>query len=72
LAFTDTGTEQAALAEVYRYLCPLVNYWYPTIKVIGKTRLENGRYKKEYERGAKTPYQRLHESLMWGKDTKLS
>jgi hypothetical protein len=37
---------------------PPVNYWYPTIKAIGKRRLENGRY-QEYE---KTPYQRLLES----------
>jgi hypothetical protein len=58
----DTDAEQAALAEVYRYLCPLNNYWYPTIKVIGKRRLENGRYQKEYEPGPKTPYQRLVES----------
>jgi hypothetical protein len=57
----DTDEETAALAEVYRLLCPLVNFWYPSIKVTGKERLENGKLKKSY--GApQTPYQRLLES----------
>jgi hypothetical protein len=41
-----------------RCLYPLNNYWYPSIKIIGKTKLENGRYKKVYEK-PKTPCQRL-------------
>ena len=57
----DTDGEQAALAEVYRWLCPLTNYFYPSIKITGKIKLENGRYKKVYDR-PKTPYQRLLES----------
>jgi hypothetical protein len=58
----DTDEEYTALNEVYRYLCPLINHWYPTIKLRGKERLENGRYKKLYEKSPKTPYQRLLES----------
>ena len=57
----DTDEETAALAEVYRCLCPLVNFWYPSIKVTGKERLENGKMKKSYD-APKTPCQRLLES----------
>jgi hypothetical protein len=38
-----------------------VRLWVPSIKIIGKTKLENGRYKKIYAK-PKTPYQRLLES----------
>jgi hypothetical protein len=51
-----------ALAEAYRFLNPLLNYWYPTLRLIAKEKLPSGRYKKIYEKGAKTPYQRLLES----------
>jgi hypothetical protein len=51
-----------ALAEVYCYLNPLLNYWYPTLRLIAKEKLPSGRYKKIYEKGAKTPYQRLLEA----------
>jgi hypothetical protein len=44
----DTLPELDALSEVYRYLCPLNNYFYPSIKITGKIRLENGRYKKVF------------------------
>jgi hypothetical protein len=27
----DTSAEYAALVEVYRYLCPLYNYWYTAL-----------------------------------------
>jgi len=51
-----------ALAGVYRYLTLLLNYWYPTLRLIAKEKLPSGRYKKIYEKEAKTPYQRLLES----------
>ena len=51
-----------ALADVYRFLNPLLNYWYPTMRLIAKEKLPSGRYKKIYEKEAKTPYQRLLES----------
>jgi hypothetical protein len=51
-----------ALAEVYRYLTPLLNYWYPTLRLTAKEKLPSGRYKKIYEKEAKSPYQRLLES----------
>jgi hypothetical protein len=41
---------------------PPVNFWYPSIKVTGKERLENGILKKTYDT-PKTPCQRLLESL---------
>jgi hypothetical protein len=51
-----------ALAEVYRYLNPLLNYWYPTMRLIAKEKLPSGRYKKIYEKDPKPPFQRLLES----------
>jgi hypothetical protein len=58
----DTDSEYAALTQAYRLLCPLINFWYPTIKTIAKIKLENGRYKKIREKTPMTPYQRLLES----------
>jgi hypothetical protein len=51
-----------ALDEVYRFLNPLLNYWYPTIRLAAKEKLPSGRYKKIYEKYPKTPCQRLLES----------
>jgi hypothetical protein len=51
-----------ALDEVYRFLNPLLNYWYPTIRLVAKEKLPSGRYKKIYEKDPKTPCQRLLES----------
>ena len=53
---------RVALTEVYKYLNPLLNYWYPTLRLIEKIKLPSGRYKKIYEKDPKTPYQRLLES----------
>jgi len=43
-------------------LNPLLNYWYPTLRLIAKEKLPSGRYKKIYEKDPKTPFQRLLES----------
>ena len=51
-----------ALADVYRFLNPLLNYWYPTMQLIGKDKLPSGRYKKVYAKDPKPPYKRLLES----------
>jgi hypothetical protein len=51
----------AALASVYRVLCPLLTYFYPSKKLTAKERLPNGRIKKIYEKELKTPFQRLCE-----------
>jgi len=51
----------SALAKVYSYLNPLINYFYPTKKLIAKDRLPNGKIKKAYEKQLKTPYERLLE-----------
>jgi hypothetical protein len=58
----DTQQEFEALAEVYRLMCPLLNYWYPTIKTTDKIKLENGKTRKIREKAPRTPYQRLLES----------
>jgi hypothetical protein len=58
----DTPAEREALAEVYSYLCPLYNYWYPSFKLVDKVKQGDGRYKKVYEKVPVTPYQRLLES----------
>ena len=51
-----------ALSDVYRFLNPLLNYFYPTLRLAAKEKLPSGRYKKIYEKEAKSPYQRLLES----------
>jgi hypothetical protein len=56
----DTGAEQAAMAGAYRYLYPLINCRYPALKVVGKTRLENRKHKKAYE---KTPIDKMVRSV---------
>jgi len=51
-----------ALAGVYGFLNPLLNFWYPTMRLIAKEKLPSGRYKKIYEKEPKPPYMRLLES----------
>jgi hypothetical protein len=51
-----------ALADVYRHLNPLLNYFYPTLRLAAKEKLPSGRYKKIYEKDPKTPCQRLLDS----------
>ena len=55
-------TALSALAQVYHFLNPLLNYWYPTLRLIAKEKLPSGRYKKIYEKDPKTPFKRLLES----------
>jgi hypothetical protein len=59
-----------ALEEVYRCLNPLLNYWYPTLRLIAKEKQASGRYKKIYEKVPKTPCQRLLESPELGEEYK--
>jgi hypothetical protein len=58
----DTPQECAALAEVYRWLCPLYNYWMPSFRLTAKEKQEDGRYRKTYGKQPRTPYDRLMES----------
>jgi hypothetical protein len=37
----------------------LLYYFYPTIRLIAKEKLSSGRYKKNYEKEQKPPYQQL-------------
>jgi hypothetical protein len=47
-----------ALAEVYKSLCPLLNYFMPTQKLLSKTRV-GSKIKKVYDKNVLSPYQRL-------------
>ena len=47
----------AALAEAYRYLCPLTNHVYPSMKLIEKVR-EGSKVHRRHDR-PQTPYRRL-------------
>jgi hypothetical protein len=49
----------ASLSAVYQALCPLLNYFYPSQKLIAKEKA-GGRTKKTYD-PPKTPFQRLME-----------
>ena len=56
----ESDQEFRALQQVYRNLCPLLNYYYPSLKIIEKTRL-GARVSKRYD-APKSAYQRLLES----------
>ncbi len=56
----DTEEEFAALREVYLHLCPLINYFYPSYKIIAKERI-GPKVKKTYDE-PKPPVQRLLEA----------
>jgi hypothetical protein len=53
--------ELQALAVVYRSLCPLLNYFIPTQKLLSKTRV-GSKIKKVYDKNVLSPYQRLLSS----------
>ncbi|MDR1862824.1 MAG: hypothetical protein LBQ67_02770 [Treponema sp.] len=52
-----TEAERNALAAVYRALCPLLNYFMPTVKLVNKTRVGFS-VRKVYDTPM-SPYQRL-------------
>ncbi|MFA5448177.1 MAG: transposase [Sphaerochaeta sp.] len=54
----ETQAECDALAALYEVLCPLLNYFIPTAKLISKEG-HGAKIKKVYEQPTKTPYQRL-------------
>ena len=56
----DTQQEYEALQKVYKHLCPLLNFYYPSMRIIGKVRI-GPKVKKTYD-APKPPYQRLLES----------
>jgi hypothetical protein len=58
----DTAEACAALAEVYRWLCPLYNYWMPSFRLVAKEKQADGWYRKVYEKEPRRPYERLMES----------
>jgi hypothetical protein len=55
---------------VYKYLCPLYNYWHPSFRLPDKEKQADGRYKKIYEKSPKTPFQRLIESSEVSEESK--
>ena len=56
----DTEAEYQALKEVYKYLCPLLNFFYPSVRIIEKIR-EGARVKKVYDK-PQTAFARLMQS----------
>lgn len=56
-ACCDTPEELAALSEVYRVLCPLLNLFYPSTKLIAKHR-EQAMLRKTYDT-PQTPFSRV-------------
>jgi hypothetical protein len=58
--FSETAGRDA-LADVYRSLCPLLNFFIPTIKLMSKKRV-GSRIKKVYDTKVLSPYQRLMAS----------
>ena len=64
----DTQAEYEGLKEVYKHLCPLLNFYYPSVRIIEKTRI-GARVKKKYD-APKPPYQRMLESLDVEEDVK--
>ncbi|MDR1986110.1 MAG: hypothetical protein LBP88_03935 [Treponema sp.] len=62
----DTPAELKALADGYRSRCPLLNYFLPTIKLMGKTWV-GAKVRKVYDR---SPCQRLLASPDLGDQAK--
>ena len=56
----DTPAEHQSLARVYRSLCPLLNYFLPTIKLVDKQRV-GSKVHKVYDKPM-SPYLRLMTS----------
>ena len=44
----DTEEEYQALQDVYRHLCPLLNFYYPSMKLVEKVRI-GSQVKKRYD-----------------------
>ena len=54
----SSATHRDALAALYNSLCPLLNYFMPTIKLLSKARV-GSKIKKVYDKNVLSPYQRL-------------
>jgi hypothetical protein len=57
-----------ALQEVYRYLCPLRNYFYPCVRLVSKQRVD-GKTRKAYD-APQTPFFRLLQDPRLTEDQK--
>ena len=66
--FTDSA-ERDALAAIYLPLCPLLNFFIPTQKLISKTRV-GAKIKKVYDKNVQSPFQRLLASNHFSDDVK--
>ena len=53
-----SAAERDALAAVYLSLCPMLNYFIPSQKLLSKKRV-GSKIKKEYDKNILSPYQRL-------------
>jgi transposase InsO family protein len=66
----EGGETLAALKKVYSFLNPLVNYFYPAKKCIGKKTLANGKVKRVCETKLKTPFERVLEHSLVSEEHK--
>ncbi len=57
----DCKEAVGALNDIYDVLCPYLNHFIASKRVIEKVEI-NGKWKKKYEKVAKTPYQRVLEN----------
>jgi hypothetical protein len=64
----DTDEELQALAQVYRFAVPLMNYFLPSMRLVSKRR-EGAKVIKRHDR-AKTPYLRLMDSPLVSPEVK--
>ncbi|TVR94277.1 MAG: transposase [Spirochaetaceae bacterium] len=64
----DTDAEYKTLQQVYLHLCPLLNYFYASVKLVEKIRT-GARVKRVYE-APQPPYQRLLASPLVSEQTK--
>lgn len=64
----DTPKELEILNELYRVLCPYINFFLPQMRLIEKVRI-GSKVQKKYDK-PKTPYQRILESDDVDEDTK--
>ncbi|MDR0628751.1 MAG: hypothetical protein LBG24_03760 [Treponema sp.] len=54
VGYFRVDTPEETLGEVYQFLCPLYNDWYPSFKLPSKEKQADGRYKKVYEKEPQT------------------
>jgi hypothetical protein len=60
------------LADAYQSLTPLINFFYPATKLIGKEKQPNGRSKKTTKKFPKLPANGCLSQRIWLRNTRLN